>query len=227
MAARKKSVRHVAKHVSAKQPDSRRSYPHGPLSLEPALRAVAAFVNFAADKFAAGCRIRDLNATMKAALTDGFHALRVSPAQVLLHLTISNKCGQSFRWREGRLRADQAKAAASQDPCCDPHLAVPSVARAALISEWAFCLPDRVVLLRQDTEAEVILHKTLLPGLRAPTSVEIESTEHWLRDYLNLDVSLETLYQEWSERDAVFAELAGRFGGIRMLRQDPWECLIS
>jgi N-glycosylase/DNA lyase len=156
---------------------------------------------------------------MKAMLTEGFHALRVSPAQVLLHLTISNKCGQSFRWRERRFPVDSVKAGGSQDSC--------QVAPAALISEWAFCLPDRVVLLRQDAQADLILHKTLVPGSRPPTSDEVDSTERWLRDYLNLDVSLENLYQEWSQRDAVFAELAGRFGGIRMLRQDPWECLVS
>ena len=49
----------------------------------------------------------------------------------------------------------------------------------------------------------------------------------WLKDYFQLDVDLIRLYNEWSEKDPVFAKLRGRFEGIRMLRQDPWENLIS
>jgi len=49
----------------------------------------------------------------------------------------------------------------------------------------------------------------------------------WLRDYFQLEVDLVMLYNEWSEKDPVFAKLRRRFEGIRMLRQDPWENLIS
>ncbi|ETW86075.1 hypothetical protein HETIRDRAFT_13944, partial [Heterobasidion irregulare TC 32-1] len=49
----------------------------------------------------------------------------------------------------------------------------------------------------------------------------------WLKDYFQLDVDLLKLYNEWSERDAVFMRFRRRFEGIRMLRQDPWENLVS
>jgi N-glycosylase/DNA lyase len=52
-------------------------------------------------------------------------------------------------------------------------------------------------------------------------------TLSWLKDYFQLNVDLVKLYEEWSEKDPVFAKLRGRFEGIRMLRQDPWENLIS
>ncbi|KAH9993756.1 DNA glycosylase [Russula vinacea] len=66
----------------------------------------------------------------------------------------------------------------------------------------------------------------------SPASPELKTTRDaetllWLRDYFQLDVDLVMLYDEWSEKDPVFAKLRGRFEGIRMLRQDPWENLIS
>lgn len=49
-----------------------------------------------------------------------------------------------------------------------------------------------------------------------------------LEGYFQLNkVSLETCYKRWSELDANFAKKAIHFQGIRMLRQDPWENLIS
>ncbi|TFY81035.1 hypothetical protein EWM64_g2969 [Hericium alpestre] len=49
----------------------------------------------------------------------------------------------------------------------------------------------------------------------------------WMRDYFQLDIDLVKLYDEWGERDPVFVSFRSRFEGIRMLRQDPWENLVS
>ncbi|EJD42201.1 DNA glycosylase [Auricularia subglabra TFB-10046 SS5] len=49
-----------------------------------------------------------------------------------------------------------------------------------------------------------------------------------MRDYFQLDVDLSDLYATWAARDTVFDTLVkDRFKGLRMLRQDPWENLIS
>ncbi|CAO0791717.1 unnamed protein product [Mucor circinelloides] len=49
-----------------------------------------------------------------------------------------------------------------------------------------------------------------------------------IRDYFQLDrVSLQQCYQRWSKIDPNFAKKSVNFQGIRMLRQDPWENLIS
>ncbi|KAI9484198.1 MAG: DNA glycosylase [Benjaminiella poitrasii] len=57
---------------------------------------------------------------------------------------------------------------------------------------------------------------------------EQEKTIGELRDYFQLDrVSLEECYERWSRLDANFAKKAVHFKGIRILRQDPWENLIS
>ncbi|KAI7797466.1 N-glycosylase/DNA lyase [Triplophysa rosa] len=51
--------------------------------------------------------------------------------------------------------------------------------------------------------------------------------EELLRDYFQLDVKLEDLYRHWSAVDLHFKQIANVFTGVRMLRQDPGECLFS
>lgn len=49
-----------------------------------------------------------------------------------------------------------------------------------------------------------------------------------IKDYFQLDrVSLAGCYQKWSKVDPNFSKKAIHFQGIRILRQDPWENLIS
>lgn len=221
----------------------------------------------------------------------GYSSLQVSPSQILLHLTISNKCGQSFRWRSVNIweRADAGVAvpsppapalAVKAEPAEDDVLRLPGVqpeipvngaveasvkpdpsshgnllpqvksesgsddtqllsdnaSRTALTgleststsqTEFSFCLSDRVVFVRQDEERGYIYHRTLSPPHITPTASTSLETELWLIDYLNLRAPLEDLYEEWAHKDPVFARFATKFRGIRMLRQDPWECLCA
>ncbi|XP_068108672.1 N-glycosylase/DNA lyase isoform X2 [Hyperolius riggenbachi] len=48
-----------------------------------------------------------------------------------------------------------------------------------------------------------------------------------LRDYFQLRVSLNELYRQWGDSDKNFQKVAKDFPGIRILRQDPIECLFS
>ncbi|XP_071992555.1 N-glycosylase/DNA lyase isoform X1 [Engystomops pustulosus] len=48
-----------------------------------------------------------------------------------------------------------------------------------------------------------------------------------LQDYFQLHVSLTELYSRWRETDKHFLKIAKDFPGIRVLRQDPVECLFS
>jgi N-glycosylase/DNA lyase len=95
--------------------------------------------------------------------------------------------------------------------------------------EWSICLADRVVFVRQDEERGYLYHKTLLSDQLLTKNVRSidQETSAWLIDYLNLRVPLTELYEEWSDKDEVFKRFAKRFTGIRMLRQDPWECLCA
>ena len=47
-----------------------------------------------------------------------------------------------------------------------------------------------------------------------------------LRDYLNLDTDIEGIYRAMSF-DKRLRDAIDRYRGMRVLRQDPWECLVS
>ncbi|SNX82690.1 related to 8-oxoguanine DNA-glycosylase [Melanopsichium pennsylvanicum] len=148
----------------------------------------------------------------------GYASLRAVSSQILLPLTVSNKCGQAFRWRCAKVWEPKNQGSSTQTW----HEQL----------EWSLCLSDRVVLLRQDERRGFIYHRTLFPSSISDSdhenkAVTDKETERWLNDYLNLDVPLEALYVEWEANDPVFARFATRFTGLRMLRQDPWECLCA
>ncbi|XP_007248022.3 N-glycosylase/DNA lyase [Astyanax mexicanus] len=63
--------------------------------------------------------------------------------------------------------------------------------------------------------------------LDAVSSEQDEKAGTLLRDYFQLDVKLGDLYREWSDADQHFSQTAHIFTGVRMLRQDPVECLFS
>ncbi|KAF8639237.1 hypothetical protein AX17_001722 [Amanita inopinata Kibby_2008] len=132
-----------------------------------------------------------------------FHSLPVSILQVSLAAVLS--CGQSFRWS-----------------------IIPLDSVSPPTHEYRLCLRDRLVCLRQTPET--LYYRTLFPDPQptpAQLAIRDKETVAWLQDYFQLDVDLQKLYDEWSVRDPKFASLQHRFGGIRILRQDPWENLIS
>ena len=57
--------------------------------------------------------------------------------------------------------------------------------------------------------------------------LKAENEEAVLKDYFQLKIDLEGLYEKWSMNDQVFNKLSQNFGGLRMLRQDPVENLFS
>jgi N-glycosylase/DNA lyase len=135
----------------------------------------------------------------------GFHALPLPLAQLSLAAVL--KCGQSFRWSMYPLHATLPS---------DPS------------HEYRLCLQDRVVCLRQSPDT--LFYRSVFADSSVPPEVESardKETLLWLKDYFQLDVDLVKLYNEWSEKDLVFSRFRGRFEGIRVLRQDPWENLIS
>lgn len=52
-------------------------------------------------------------------------------------------------------------------------------------------------------------------------------TAQYLCDYFQLDTPLTPLVQKWIQADSRLAEVAPAFRGLRVLRMDPVECLVS
>ena len=53
------------------------------------------------------------------------------------------------------------------------------------------------------------------------------SDEAVLRDYFQLSVNLSDLYKTWATADPNFENISKQFQGIRILRQEPVECLFA
>jgi N-glycosylase/DNA lyase len=78
---------------------------------------------------------------------------------------------------------------------------------------WEGVIGSRWVRLRQN--ADVISAETIAAA-----------DWQWLRHYLQVDVSLEKILATFPEDEAMRAAIA-HCRGMRLLRQDPWECLAS
>ncbi|RLV99607.1 hypothetical protein DV515_00009781 [Chloebia gouldiae] len=125
------------------------------------------------------------------------------PAELRLDLVLSS--GQSFRWWESSPGA------------------------------WTGVLGGRVWTLRQDgdrlwytvygEEEEHREERDECPAKAAKLSAA--ETDGILRDYFQLDVGLSPLYHAWGAADPLFRKVANDFPGVRVLRQDPVECLFS
>ncbi|KAM6215233.1 N-glycosylase/DNA lyase isoform 2-T2 [Rhynchocyon petersi] len=90
-------------------------------------------------------------------------------------------------------------------------------------AHWSGVLADQVWTLTQ-TEKELyctVYRENSQAG--KPTLGELQA----VRRYFQLDISLAPMYRHWGSMDPHFQEVAGKFQGVRLLRQDPTECLFS
>ncbi len=79
---------------------------------------------------------------------------------------------------------------------------------------WHGVLPAGAVKVRQEEDS-----------LECVTSSE-EVTPHYLREYFRIDDDLDRVYSAIMKDDHV-AEAIQRYYGLRLIRQDTWECLVS
>ena len=160
---------------------------------------------------------------MTCSALSGFKALPLPIEQLCLSTVL--KCGQSFRWTKLQASVTHPTGALKNDVSNDPPLD----------SEYRFCIKDRVICLRQSEDT--LFYRAFFPDEEngaSASSVSLlredtrdKETLEFIRDYFQLKVDLKSLYDDWAARDPVFEGFQNRFTGIRILRQDPWECLIS
>ena len=83
--------------------------------------------------------------------------------------------------------------------------------------EWVGPLGDRVISIRETPAT------TLYRVLHGKTDGVVE----YLRDYFQLDTPLVPLYEQWGKCDVRLRRIAEVIPGVRILRQNPVECLFS
>jgi N-glycosylase/DNA lyase len=66
---------------------------------------------------------------------------------------------------------------------------------------------------------------SLRDGIRAQTAAPVADWQ-WLRDYLQIEVDLDAVLKTFPD-DAPMRDAVAACRGLRILRQDPWECLAS
>lgn len=137
--------------------------------------------------------------------------LGVPPQELRPSATLTN--GQCFNWlvvERGTVMEDTVAVAASPPPkssAWGTHDA----------QEWIGPLNDRVLSIRETPTT------TMFRVLCGPT----ERAREDLRQYFRLETALAPLYDEWSTQDARLAKIAKAIPGVRIVRQDPHECLFS
>ncbi|KAM9374754.1 N-glycosylase/DNA lyase isoform 2-T3 [Phaethornis superciliosus] len=129
-----------------------------------------------------------------------WRSLPCPPAQLRLDLVLSS--GQTFRWWESSPGA------------------------------WTGVLGERVWTLRQDRDRlwyTVYGEEEEEEDGRPAKAAKLDGaeTDQVLHDYFQLDVELPALYRAWGAADPLFRKIASDFPGVRVLRQDPVECLLS
>ncbi|KAI1913402.1 8-oxoguanine glycosylase ogg1 [Ophidiomyces ophidiicola] len=91
--------------------------------------------------------------------------------------------------------------------------------------EWSCTLQGRIVSLRQDATH---LHYRSFPShFNAGDISKSDNTEALIYHYFDLATNLSDLYGQWALADVNFKRKALHFTGIRILRQDAWETLVS
>lgn len=116
--------------------------------------------------------------------------------------------------------------------------------------EWRCVLHGRIVSLKQDSSYLYYrsyrpsnLPLLTPPASYAPSRAGSKSQEQsqdnrdanntnddtlsLIKHYFNLSSNLTDLYSQWSSQDPNFRKKAPQFTGIRILRQDAWEALVS
>ncbi|RLV91214.1 N-glycosylase/DNA lyase [Spathaspora sp. JA1] len=91
--------------------------------------------------------------------------------------------------------------------------------------QWSLSISDRIILLQQHET-----HIEYSQIMKQNTVGTHEQTLEFLNDYFALHINLSDLYTSWKTSHVKYEKGVSPFDsfpGIRIIRQDPWECLIS
>ncbi|XP_059359019.1 N-glycosylase/DNA lyase [Carassius carassius] len=148
-----------------------------------------------------------------------------------LRLDLTLGCGQTFRWREtgdghwtGVMRGKVWTLTQTEDTLwyyVYSHQINPGTENK---QKWK--VEEEEQLLGKMSKRKTDM-KQDEAGFCTVMSDPDNKEEELLRDYFQLGVKLGDLYRDWSTVDPHFKHTADIFKGVRLLRQDPVECLFS
>lgn len=161
-----------------------------------------------------------------------YQDLKVSPAELRPSATLTT--GQSFVWQVVKSSTGSAPSTPTLKTTAHidnnhtteatPELPSPTVSAwgSHNATEWI-----GIIRAAPDHSVVVAIRETPTTTLYRPLTKTNCDLEQVLRKYFQLDISLEELYREWSDADPRLATIAKCLPGVRILDQDPWECLVS
>ncbi|KAJ5698324.1 8-oxoguanine DNA glycosylase [Penicillium macrosclerotiorum] len=134
------------------------------------------------------------------------------------------RCGQSFRWQnipeseEWRCVLYGHLLSLKQDSSYLYYRSYQSSPSVLLPTPPTSEVPSRA---ESNTEFDLSKGKAHIQSLSDDRLLQI------IKHYLALSTNLTGLYTQWSAQDPNFKKKASQFTGIRILRQDAWEALVS
>ncbi|XP_051913504.1 N-glycosylase/DNA lyase isoform X1 [Hippocampus zosterae] len=157
---------------------------------------------------------------------NAWRALSCEKSELRLDLTLA--CGQSFRWRETAVDHWTGVMGGK----------VWTVTQTEDTLWYSVYKPNDIqvhrevkagnggVSLNEKNESQVKCEASVKEEV-ATVNLQHDEDEAMLRDYFQMNVNLRSLYRKWGAADPHFQKIADTFTGVRMLRQDPTECLFS
>ncbi|KAJ9191186.1 hypothetical protein DTO164E3_254 [Paecilomyces variotii] len=156
---------------------------------------------------------------MSTACFSEWRKLPVSLSELCINTTL--RCGQSFRWQklpdddEWRCVLRGRIISLKQDPTHLYYRYYSPPSTAPLPTPPASTSPSRAASKSANEDSE------------SQSETASDDTLALIKHYFNLSSELTRLYSEWSSLDPNFKKKAPQFTGIRILRQDAWEALVS
>lgn len=153
-----------------------------------------------------------------------WRSLSCPQSELWLNLTLG--CGQTFRWRE----------------TADGHWTGVMQGKVWTLTQtentlWYYVYGHQInaeeenglkCKIKEEKSSKVMINMNQVEGDLCAVMSELDNKdEERLREYFQLDVKLGDLYRDWSTLDPHFKQIANVFTGVRMLRQDPVECLFA
>ncbi|KAJ8016147.1 hypothetical protein DPEC_G00004170 [Dallia pectoralis] len=165
--------------------------------------------------------------------TKGWRSLACSRSELRLDLTLC--CGQSFRWRETGdhhwtgVMGGRVWTLTQTDDTLWYHVynRLSATVDGVEKKRRAGAPPCASIGSEKRSKGVMEVKEEEEPVPVGVSSSPDEKEEELLRDYFQLAVKLGDLYREWGAADPHFKHIANIFTGVRMLRQDPTECLFS